>query len=463
MVEGRTTVVRGAWVLAYEAGHPVLRANASVVVEGRTIAAVTEGEPPAADLRLGGSRALVIPGFVNLHSHCVNAPLFRGIVDDAGSSDGASGGIYSLLMPVGDLAARELSREEYGDLVALGMLEALKGGSTTLLDMWRTEQDVFFDVAKAFGIRAYACPYLFSTRTLKLGPDGQPVYESSGAADDGGLARVLDLHRRFDGDAQGRIRVALGPHGTDSCAPDLLRAVREAADRLGCRVSIHLAQSELEEREIRRRYGKGPVEYLRHVGLLGSDLVAAHCVYASDADLAILRETGTHVASCARVYARGGTMAAYHRFASHGVHTGIGTDSPSMDLLGELRAAGFVSKLQAGASRAAPAQALLDAGTTAGADALGRPDLGRIAPGARADLLVVDLARPHLQSVQDPIKTLVWYATPSDISTVMVDGELLVHEGRLQRGDEVAIADRGRRSAEKVWDLAARRGLVGRA
>lgn len=459
----KTTVVSGAWVLAFEGGRPVVRPDTSVVIEGRTIAAVTSEPPARPDVRIGGAQTLVLPGFVNLHSHCVNGPLFRGVVDDVGATDAASGGIYSLLMPVGDLAARELTRGEYGDLVALGMLEALKGGSTTLLDMWRAEQDVFLEVARTFGVRAYAAPYLFSTRPLALGPDGEPVYDAPAPADDGGLARVLDLHRRFDGEAGGRIRVTLGPHGTDSCGPDLLRAVRDAADRLGCRISIHLAQSEHEERVIRQRYGKSPVEYLRDVGLLGPDLVAAHCVYASDGDLAILRETGTHVASCARVYARGGTMAAYHRFASKRVRTGIGTDSPSMDLLGELRAAGFVSKLEAGASHVATAQALLDAGTLAGADALGRSDLGRLAPGARADLLVVDLGRPHLQPARDPIRTLVWYATPSDISSVIVDGEVVVHEGRFQRGDEVIIAERGRRAAEKAWDLAARRGLAGRA
>lgn len=463
MGEAARTVVSGTWVLAREGDRSVLRRDAHVVVEGRRIAAVTTGAPPAGDVRIGGARTLVLPGFVNLHSHCVNGPLFRGVVDDAGASDGASGGIYSVLMPVGDLAARELSREAYGDLVALGMLEALKGGSTTLLDMWRPEQDVFFDVARRLGVRAYAAPYLFSTRTLSLGPDGRPLYRASDEAGDGGLERVLEMHRRFDGDADGRIRVVLGPHGTDSCGPDLLRAVRAAADRLGCRVTIHLAQSDLEEREIRARYGKSPVEYLRDVGLLGPDLVAAHCVYASDADLDILRDTGTHVASCARVYARGGTMAAYHRFAARGIGTGLGTDSPSMDLLGEMRAAGFVSKLSQRASDVATAQALLEAATVAGARALGRADLGRIAAGARADLLVVDLGRPGLVSADDPLRTLVWYATPSDISTVIVDGEVLVKDGRLVRADETDIAERGRRAAERVWELALRRGLGARA
>ncbi len=461
MASGKTIAVSGGWVLVHEAGRSVLRRNASVVVEGATVAAVVDGQP-AADIRIGGERSLVVPGFVNLHTHCVNAPLFRGAVDDADSVAAARSRIYGLLMPVGDLAARELSREEYGALFAIGLLEALKGGATTVLDMWRPEQDVFFEVARALGIRAYACPYIFSTRTLRLGSDGRPVYEPAGGGSDS-LAQVLDLHRRFDGDADGRLRVALGPHATESCGPELLREIRAAADRLGCRISIHVAQSQFEIQEIRRRYGKSPVEYLRDVGLLGPDLVAAHGIYATDEELAILRDTGTPIATCPRVFARGGAAAAYDRFASSGVRTGIGTDSPTMDMLGELRAAGFVSKLRAGSPHVATAPALLEAATIGGADALGRPDLGRIAPGARADLLVVDLDRPHLAPARDPIKTLVWYATPADITSILVDGELLVHEGRFLGEDERAIVARGRAAADKVWDLAARRGLHGGA
>jgi cytosine/adenosine deaminase-related metal-dependent hydrolase len=159
------------------------------------------------------------------------------------------------------------------------------------------------------------------------------------------------------------------------------------------------------------------------------------------------------------VYLRGGTMAPYQRFASAGVRTAIGTDSPSMDMLGELRAAGFVSKLWARASDVATAHTLLEAATVAGADALGRTDLGRIAPGARGDLLVVDLDAPHLRSAADPIRSTVWYATAADIRSVVVDGEVLVHDGRFTRGDEAAIAERGRLASQRVWDLAERQGL----
>lgn len=445
-----TTVVRGTWVLAVEDGIPRLLRDHSVVVEGDRIAAVVPGDAGPADLRIDPRNSLVLPGFVNLHAHSTNARVFRGLVDDVRQDETAGGAIYGILMPAAELVARELSAAELGALARLGLLDLVQAGSTTVADMFRPEQTGFFEAAGAIGLRAYAFPYLFSDRP------GGPNEDVEAA-----LARSAALVNDFDEGEDGRIRVGLGPHGTDTCSPDLLRGVQETARRLGCPVSIHCAQSPSEVEASHRRHGCGPVEHLDRLGLLGPDLLAAHCLYATEPELDLLARSQATVVNCPLVYARWGVAAPYQRFAARGVRTGIGTDQ-ERDYVHELRTAGLVSKLHAGTGHVASAGELLRAATLTGADALRRPDLGRIAPGARADLVVVDLGRPHFQPVFDPLQSLVWHGSGADVATVLVDGEVLIHEGRFTRGDEAAIRRDGAAAIERVWALAAARGLVRR-
>src|SRR5258706_10808118 len=134
-----------------------------------------------------------------------------------------------------------------------------------------------------------------------------------------------------------------------------------------------------------------------------------------------------------------------------------------MDLVGELGASGIVSKLRAQDSGVARARDLVDAVTVDAAAALRRTDIGRIEPGARADLVAIDLASPHMQPVSDPLRAFVWRASGRDVWATMVDGQFLVAEGRYQLGDEVAITAAGVAAIEKVWKLPAAAEIFRRA
>jgi cytosine/adenosine deaminase-related metal-dependent hydrolase len=460
MRDAKTIAVRGRYVWADDGGRPTVLRDRYVVVEGSTIAAVSTERPRGADHVVEVGEAFVLPGLLNLHNHVTSSVLFRGITEDRPRASAADL-VYNLLMPLGDLAAERLPEEDLKAVIALGMLELLKGGTTTLLEMFRMQQEATFEVARDMGLRFYAAPYLFSTSRLTLGPDGIPRYEAR-EADAHGLEHWRSLFRTYDGAAEGRIRVALGPHGTDSCGPDLLREVRRTADELGCPITIHLSQTRAEIELIRQRHGRSPEEYLAEVGLLGPDLLVAHCIQSSDAALDLLARTGTTVVSCPLTYARQGEFAPFGRFRKRGIRTVIGTDGYAMDMVSEIRQAGFVSKLYLGDSAGATAPELIEAATVAGAAALRRPDLGRIAPGARADLVVIDMARPHLQPVSDPLRTLVWNARGADVSALMVDGRLLIEGGRFLLGDEGAIVRRGARAAETLWALGETAGIVAR-
>lgn len=366
-------------------------------------------------------------------------------------------------VPLSQLAIEKLGPAELRAVIELGLLQVIKGGSTTLMDSFRNGLADFFPVAQRMGLRFYGVPYVFSTAGLDMDEEGRPTY--AGGGDDGAadLLRWEELFRANHGSAQDRIRVGLGPHGADTCGPDLLRAVRGKADQHGCLITTHLAQSEPELEILQQRYQRSPAEYLDWVGLLGPDLSVAHCIHASDADLQLLRRSDSTIISCPRTYSRGGITAPFYRFKANGIRTVIGTDGYNTDLVSEIGAAGMVSKLQARNSGVARAAELVNAVTLDAAAALRRHDIGRLEKGAKADLVAIDLAKPHLQPVSDPLRAFVWRASGRDVAATMVDGEFLVADGRYQLGDEAAITAAGVRAIEKVWNLPAAAEIFRRA
>ncbi|HZU89018.1 MAG TPA: amidohydrolase family protein, partial [Stellaceae bacterium] len=232
------------------------------------------------------------------------------------------------------------------------------------------------------------------------------------------------MYAQWHGLDHGRIRLAMSPHATDTCGPDLLHALAARARELGVPITIHMAQSKAEVDVIRARYGRSPAEYLDWLGVLGPDLLAAHCVQCTPADLALLARHGASVLNCPRVFARGGTPASFASFKGHGVRTLIGTDGYNLDLLGELHAAALISKTQAGDAEVASSPELIAAVTGEAAAAIGRDDLGAIRPGGGADLTIIDLGHPHLQPLFDPRRALVRLANRANVDAVIVDGRV---------------------------------------
>jgi cytosine/adenosine deaminase-related metal-dependent hydrolase len=454
-----TRVVAGKYLLAHRDGTQVLLQDHYVYVDGPRIEAVTRDAPaPGQDL-IRYEHGLVTPGFVNLHAHCIRGGLFRGIPDDLEMEPFIPKLVYNIVLPLTAIAARALSSEELRAVTALGMIDLLKGGTTTVLDMWHHGQEIFFDVAREVGLRTVGAPFIMSASNSRLGADGYPVwdFENDGLAQ---LEKSIALFKARDQGRDGLAQVAIGPHATDTCLPELLRECRTAADELGCILTTHFAQTPQEISLLRKKYGMGAAEYARQAGLLGRNVVLAHAGCASDDELKVLADTGTHVANCALSFAREGINFPYGRFAGAGINTGLGTDSHGMDFIGEMRTSGLLSKQYFGKGHFGTAHELLRAGTVNGATALGRPDLGRIEAGAKADLLLFDLWKPHLQPVWDPVKNIVWKGHAGDIALVMVHGEPVVRDGRLLTADESSIMRTAGVAARKIWNIAQERQIL---
>lgn len=423
-----------------------------VLVEGNRIAAVTP-ERPAADVVLDAPGRLVLPGLMNLHNHCFSEMVVRNRTEDGASGDEASL-VYRLLMPLSRLALEALTPAERLAAARLGLLQVMKGGAATVLEPFRNGIPEMFQAAAELGLRFYGAPYVFSSADPRMGADGKMDYATLGN-DDGSadLAEWERLRELWDGRQEGRIRLAMAPHATDTCGPELIRLAADRARELGIPITIHVSQSAAENALAQSRHTCSPVEYLERAGALGPNLIAAHCIHCSPFDLARLKSSGSTVVNCPRTFARGGVFAPFARFKSAGLRTVIGTDGYNMDLMGELGAAGMISKLEAGDASVATAPELVAAVTRVAAEAMGRPDLGRIAAGATADLSVIDLTHPHLQPVADPLRAMVWLGHRAELDATIVDGRLLMQGGKHLLVDEEAVTREGAAAIRRIWEL----------
>jgi cytosine/adenosine deaminase-related metal-dependent hydrolase len=457
--------VRARWALVHEEGEERVVADRWIVVEGDRVAAITHHRPEGAAVVVDRPNLFVLPGLINLHNHIFTEALIRGRSEDLSKSLYETNLVYGLLMPLGQLAMQRLSEAECEAVAEFGLMQLMKSGVTTLMESFRAGlTGPFVAAATRAGLRFYAGPYLFSTPDLDIDPDGKTVYRDGGGnADTASLDEWRSLYREHDGTAGGRVRVTLSPHATDTCGPDLLRAVRSLANEKGCLATIHVAQNREEVAKSRHLYGRSPTEYLEWVGLLGPDALLAHCCFSDHSDLDLVRRFDATVINCPRSFARGGVSAAFGRFHDHGLRTVVATDGYVPDIISELRTAGMVSKLAASDSGVATAPQLVDAVTGKAAAALRRDDLGRLTSGAKADLVAIDLGGAHVTPVSDPRNALIWRAHASDVWATAVDGRLVVNEGRYLAGDEADITAKGAAVLEKVVRLGESSGIFGRA
>jgi cytosine/adenosine deaminase-related metal-dependent hydrolase len=446
-----TIAIFGSYVLSRRDGAQDVLRDHWVLIEDKKIVAVTRERPSAAEIYDRPGR-FILPGLLNLHNHCFSEAVARSHTEDGNGRRNNRSIVYTVLLPLTKRGAELLSSEERLAVARLGILQLLKGGATTVMEPFRNSIPEMFDAAEEMGIRFYGAPYVFSTSDAKAGPDGVVSYAGDdGAAD---LATWDGLYARWNGRGGGRIGLAMSPHATDTCGPDLLRACAARARELGLPITIHLAQSRAEVETIGRRYGgRTPAEYLDWLGVLAPDLLAAHCHASTDSDLKLMAARGATVLNCPRVFARAGITAAFSRFVAHGVRTVVGTDGYNMDLLGELNAASMISKIVSQRADVANSPDLIESVTATAAGVIKRPDLGAIALGAAGDLTVVDMTHPHLQPLFDPRRALVALGNRANIDQVIVDGRVLIDAGRYVHGDEAAITSAAAAAIDRIWKL----------
>jgi cytosine/adenosine deaminase-related metal-dependent hydrolase len=307
----------------------------------------------------------------------------------------------------------------------------------------------WLDLLAESGMRVCVAPMFRSARWYTM--NGHLVeYEWSPAAGEKAMAEALSLVERAEQHPCGRLFGMVVPSQIDTCTETLLRESFQEAKARGLSWQIHAAQSVVEFHEITRRHGFTPIGWLHHLGLLSERSIVGHGIFLddhpstrwhTDRDLGLLAETGTTVAHCPTVFARRGiTLKDFGRYRRRGVNLGVGTDTYPHDMLDELRLVAYAARTQATDPRTLSSAELFAAATVGGARALGRDDIGRLAPGCRADLVLVDVTHPRMRPARDPLRSLIYAAGDRAVHSVFVDGQKVVDAGRLLTIDYAAAA-----------------------
>ncbi|MEM7133979.1 MAG: chlorohydrolase family protein [Chloroflexota bacterium] len=454
------TLVEDGIVVAYQDGQHVLIENGQVVYEGNQIVFVGRNYAGPIDQRIDASGKLAIPGLINHH-------MAFGIHMQFTRLDKARPNFFnsSLGLGVQPEKAYNTSGPEAGDWrnsAHYAMLTALRTGTTTFVMVpnygrhpYRgrvgSDQELVDCVAET-GLRGYlALPHMSGGVAGKT--DGTIEWVLREEAGWEGLEQAVDFAQTYNGAADDRIRTFLFPYQADNCTPELLKATKQAAAELGCTLKMHTSQYLLDFHQVLRRYGRRPIEYLYEQGFLGPEVSLAHAIFTPDhpwtsypaddhSDTELLIESGTTVAHCPVVFARSGVaLHSFSRYVRAGIPVSLGTDTSPHDMFMEMRTAALMSKLADADATSGTAREVFDAATLDGAKALQRDDIGRLAAGAKADIVLVDLEKIHIGPVaaHDPVKALVYCANGSDVDTVIVDGTLLVRNGTLLDVDAEAL------------------------
>ena len=251
----------------------------------------------------------------------------------------------------------------------------------------------------------------------------------------------------------GRLSGMISPAQIDTCTEDLLRDSVAAARERGLPFTVHCAQAAGEFHEMVRRHGITPIQWAHQIGLGPvPGRILGHAMFIdehswlhwwSKKDIAIMADTGTSVAHCPTPFARyGHTLEHFGKYRQAGVNLGIGTDTVPQNLIEEMRWATVLARIAAEDIRATEMADVFHAATAGGAGALLREDLGRLAPGAKADLVLVDLKNPWMMPARDPLRSLIFHAADRAVRDVYVDGERVVADGRVLTLDQAGALER---------------------
>jgi 5-methylthioadenosine/S-adenosylhomocysteine deaminase len=377
-------------------------------------------------------QGLILPGLINAHTHAAMA-LFRGLADDLPLDEW----LNSHMFP----AERHLDYHFVYWGTRLAVAEMLLSGATTFCDMYLFT-DAVAQAAADTGIRAVVGEVLYDFPSPNYG------------APENGLRFTEDLIRSYQGHP--RVRVAVQPHAVYTCSPELLEKSQALADRYHTRWIIHLSETAREVADCLEHYGATPVGHLQRLGLLKENTVADHAVVLTEGDMDLLAASGAGAVHCPESNMKlASGMAPVTDLLARGVPVGLGTDgcasNNNLDMLSELDTAAKLAKVRGLDPTALPAREALALATRQGAMVLGlQEEVGRLVPGLKADLAVLDLDQPHLTPLYDPFSHLVYAATGADVQTVVVEGRILVEDRRLVAFDLEETLARARELARKV-------------
>lgn len=448
----RQWIYRATWVLPI-ARDPI--PEGAIVVDGDKIVAVGPADEiirnfPKVKIT-SFHHAIVLPGFVNCHSHLEYA-VFRGLLDNMNFGP--------WMLDFLDHKAM-LSMADYAISSLLGASECVASGITTVGESMYSGTSL--PAIKQAGLRARAYQEAF-------GIDDSQLDET--------ITRLKATLDELEEQADSLVEIGIFPHATYTVSGNLYRAIAELARQRGMKMSTHLAESKDESVYIRsgtgvlaldlrekvgwdhisrEPYGVTPVKFLQQWNVYGTDFMAVHCVNVSSADVQVLARHDVAIAHCPKSNAKLGCgVAPLPEFLEAGIRVGFGTDSPAssniMDMFGEMRTAIFLHRATQRDAGILGAPECVQMATIGGARAMGLEDrIGTLEPGKQADFIAVDMEYSHFTPIHDPYSALVFGANQEDVFFTMIAGRKLYDRKVLLPLDEEEIASRAMEVKEKLW------------
>ena len=429
-------IVTGGTVITQNAAHRIL-APGALAIDATDIVEVDTPEAIAAKYRaaqtIDARDQIVLPGFINTHSH---APMvmYRGLADDLALMDW----LQKYIFPA---EAKTVSPELVRVGTRLAAVEMIESGTTAYVDMYYFEEEIAKATFEA-GLRG-----VLGETIIQF-----PVADAKTPAE--GLARAERFIKEFKDN--GLVVPAVAPHALYTNDKATLVASVELARKYGVPVVIHFAETEDEVRIAREQYQMTPTAYLDSIGVLGPTTIGAHGVWVNDADIAILKRTGTGVAHNPESNMKLASGAApVTKYLAAGVKLGLGTDGAAsnndLDMFEAMRQASFLAKHSTHDPTAVKAQDALDMATMGGARVIGMEKLlGSLEAGKRADLITVSTRAARQTPMYDPVSHLVYVTRGDDVQNTIVNGKILMRDRQLKTLDRATVIADANRLAARV-------------
>ena len=456
-----------AVVWAPAARTHVYRRDVDLRLQDGRIATIepTGTTPPVPGERALDARGhLVLPGLINLHSHPTTEPAYRGVREDHGVREHQMTGLFERLQAfrLDDAGRRAAATLSYSEM--------LRAGTTTAMDL-TGHFDGWFDVMAASGMRWYVAPAFASARWGMSAPQTVTwIWDEAGGRR--GFQAAQATIAAADAHPSGRLKGVVFPAQIDTVEEGLMRDAIAFAQDTGRLFTTHISQAVVEFREIVRRHGVSPVHHAHDLGLLRPGTILAHCILIDDhpqvgwhtrADVDLIADGGAAVAHCPQPFARYGVaMNHVGRYIARGVTLGFGTDCAPHNVIEEMRLAMHAGRIASADIHSIDVAQVFHAATIGGATALGRDDLGRLAPGTCADVVLVDLNHPLMVPARDPLRSFVWHAADRAVRTVLVGGRVVLRDGAPVGLDPAAAAAQLVESQQRMLRDARRHDYKGR-
>lgn len=413
-------IVKGKYVLPMDEslkvikGGAVVMANKKIVKVGLALEMEKEFE---AKETIDAGNSIVMPGLINTHTHAAMT-YFRGLADDLSLDIWLNRHIWPA-------EAKYVNAEFVKQAGELACLEMIKAGVTCYNDMY------FFGQAMAGpAIKANLKALVGITILDFKNPDE-------------GINEAVSLAKEYKNNEF--IKIVLAPHAAYSCSKENLLKIKAEAEAADLRLHMHICETRKEIEDAQKAFGKTPVEYLDELGILSNRMMAAHSVWLSDNDLAIYKDKGMKVAHCpiSNMKLASG-VAPLKRLLEMGITVGLGTDGAAsnntLDLFSDMRACALLHKVNNFDSTAISAREVVKMATIKGAEVLGmEKEIGSLEAGKPADIITINLDKPHLTPIYDPYSHLVYCVNSEDVDNVIVNGKIIMRNREVKTLDEEKI------------------------